>query len=58
MDFKDLQKTIQDVRENLTENLVSSEDEFHKLKEQPKLSKNRPCSCGSGKKYKHCCGKH
>jgi len=21
----------------------------------PKLSRNAPCSCGSGKKYKHCC---
>jgi len=22
------------------------------------LSRNRPCPCGSGNKYKHCCGKH
>ncbi len=22
-----------------------------------KLSRNAPCPCGSGKKYKHCCGK-
>ncbi len=26
--------------------------------EQPKnISRNAPCPCGSGKKYKHCCGK-
>jgi preprotein translocase subunit SecA len=25
--------------------------------EQPKLRRNDPCSCGSGKKYKRCCGK-
>lgn len=24
---------------------------------EPKLGRNDPCSCGSGKKYKHCCGK-
>jgi uncharacterized protein YecA (UPF0149 family) len=23
----------------------------------PVVSKNRPCPCGSGKKYKKCCGK-
>jgi uncharacterized protein YchJ len=21
-----------------------------------KMSRNEPCLCGSGKKYKHCCG--
>lgn len=24
-------------------------------KENPKHGRNEPCSCGSGKKYKHCC---
>jgi SEC-C motif-containing protein len=23
----------------------------------PKIGRNDPCPCGSGKKYKHCCGK-
>ncbi|MBQ2004967.1 MAG: SEC-C domain-containing protein, partial [Peptococcaceae bacterium] len=22
-----------------------------------KVGRNDPCPCGSGKKYKHCCGK-
>jgi preprotein translocase subunit SecA len=22
-----------------------------------KVGRNEPCSCGSGKKYKHCCGR-
>ncbi|UCD27654.1 MAG: SEC-C domain-containing protein, partial [Planctomycetota bacterium] len=26
-------------------------------REQPKLGRNAPCPCGSGKKYKKCCGK-
>ena len=24
---------------------------------EPKISRNAPCPCGSGKKYKLCCGK-
>ncbi|MFW6367132.1 MAG: SEC-C metal-binding domain-containing protein, partial [bacterium] len=24
---------------------------------QPKVGRNEPCPCGSGKKYKHCCGR-
>ncbi|MDD3669191.1 MAG: preprotein translocase subunit SecA [Alphaproteobacteria bacterium] len=24
---------------------------------EPKVARNAPCPCGSGKKYKHCCGK-
>ena len=26
-------------------------------KAKPKVGRNEPCTCGSGKKYKHCCGK-
>ena len=26
-------------------------------REQPKVGRNDPCSCGSGKKYKKCCGR-
>jgi SEC-C motif domain protein len=24
---------------------------------QPKIGRNDPCPCGSGRKYKHCCGR-
>ncbi|MGI5088557.1 hypothetical protein HH006_13215, partial [Treponema denticola] len=24
----------------------------------PKVGRNDPCPCGSGKKYKYCCGKN
>ena len=27
------------------------------VREQPKVGRNQPCPCGSGKKYKHCHGK-
>jgi len=26
-------------------------------KEKAKVGRNDPCPCGSGKKYKNCCGK-
>ena len=26
--------------------------------EGPKVGRNDPCPCGSGKKYKNCCGKN
>ncbi len=26
------------------------------VREQPKVGRNEPCPCGSGKKYKRCCG--
>ena len=28
------------------------------VREQPKIGRNDPCPCGSGKKYKKCCGKN
>jgi uncharacterized protein YchJ len=27
------------------------------INEGEKVGRNGPCPCGSGKKYKHCCGK-
>ncbi|MCX7848215.1 MAG: preprotein translocase subunit SecA [bacterium] len=27
------------------------------IRTRPKVGRNEPCPCGSGKKYKHCCGK-
>lgn len=28
------------------------------MDEAPKIGRNEPCPCGSGKKYKRCCGKN
>lgn len=27
------------------------------VRNEPKVGRNQPCTCGSGKKYKHCCGR-
>ena len=29
----------------------------HRRKSVPKVGRNAPCPCGSGKKYKKCCGR-
>ena len=35
----------------------SSEKKINPIEKRKKISRNEPCSCGSGKKYKHCHGK-
>ena len=35
----------------------NTEDERTYKRESPKIGRNDPCPCGSGKKYKKCCGK-
>jgi preprotein translocase subunit SecA len=36
-------------------NEESKEEPF--IREEEKIGRNDPCTCGSGKKYKKCCGK-
>ncbi len=33
----------------------SHDDEFPQIQRSPKIGRNDPCPCGSGKKYKKCC---
>lgn len=39
------------------ENATNAEHHQPYVREQPKVGRNEPCPCGSGKKYKHCHGK-
>ncbi len=43
----DLRKVLQNIKDSKPEQYVRSE---------PKVGRNEPCPCGSGKKYKYCCG--
>jgi preprotein translocase subunit SecA len=36
---------------------VAEEQHRPYVREQRKIGRNEPCPCGSGKKYKHCCGR-
>ena len=44
-------------REDLVENLSGEEDDGKSPAHSNKIGRNDPCPCGSGKKYKKCCGK-
>ncbi|MEL3900279.1 preprotein translocase subunit SecA [Treponema phagedenis] len=35
----------------------SQPDKVQVVRTMPKVGRNDPCPCGSGKKYKHCCGR-
>lgn len=37
--------------------LYKQEKSSHTLVKPPKIGRNDPCPCGSGKKYKKCCGR-
>ena len=40
-----------------TKTLKASTTPTHRAEEFPKTGRNAPCPCGSGKKYKQCCGR-
>ena len=42
-----------DIPRDLKQSLISETDKA----KQPKPGRNDPCLCGSGKKYKKCCGR-
>jgi len=55
-------KTEKEVkRERVAEGIVATTAGDGSVKKQPrkvqKVGRNDPCPCGSGKKYKHCCGR-
>ncbi|MDQ5920619.1 MAG: preprotein translocase subunit SecA, partial [Pseudomonadota bacterium] len=37
--------------------LIANNNDKEEAGDSAKISRNSPCVCGSGKKYKHCCGK-
>ena len=37
-------------------NEIKKNENFKKVSNK-KVGRNEPCPCGSGKKYKHCCGR-
>ncbi len=43
-------------RENITENRYAEEAPKQPVKAASRIGRNAPCPCGSGRKYKKCCG--
>ncbi|ABR46519.1 heat shock protein DnaJ domain protein [Alkaliphilus metalliredigens QYMF] len=61
---KRMHRIIQEMAMNFEQNYEDDDDEFlgyseyqePHVREEPKIGRNEPCPCGSGKKYKKCCG--
>jgi preprotein translocase subunit SecA len=50
--------TIRGPKESsIHDRMMSSAGKQHTIKSNAKVGRNDPCPCGSGKKYKKCCGK-
>ena len=52
-----LAKMVQDLEDNATADMVLEHEDVLAPKMDKKVARNDPCPCGSGKKYKDCCGK-
>jgi SEC-C motif domain protein len=48
----------EDFGEEFDEEEIDDEDYYPEtyVRPAPKVRRNEPCPCGSGKKYKRCCG--
>ena len=57
-------KVISNVQKEQKEDYKEKKEQTKEHKQEtvrrnsPKIGRNDPCPCGSGKKYKHCCGKN
>ena len=47
-------RSVEDVEAE--QELLDGTERVEPLKADKKPRRNSPCPCGSGKKYKHCCG--
>ncbi|MFO0912598.1 MAG: DUF1186 domain-containing protein [Pirellulales bacterium] len=60
--LQDFNRSAQTVDRQPTEPAVELEEEFDQpvtyVSDQPKVGRNEPCPCGSGKKFKKCCQRH
>jgi len=56
IDFITVLMNIKIVQQPLEENKDITKKKIDPKKPEKKMRRNEPCYCGSGKKYKHCCG--
>lgn len=55
--YQDLSLMAQRPQEQAATNVEQGEKRLEPIRVGPKVGRNQPCPCGSGKKYKQCCGK-
>jgi len=55
---RDLDLSFSGGRTEESRNNENHEKKHQPVRKGPKIGRNDPCPCGSGKKYKHCCGRN
>ncbi|MDO8137285.1 MAG: SEC-C metal-binding domain-containing protein, partial [Candidatus Brocadiales bacterium] len=55
--YQDLSLMAQRPQEQVVTSAEQGEKRLEPIRVGPKVGRNQPCPCGSGKKYKQCCGK-
>ena len=56
LDFVTILMNLTVVTEQPQEKIEPKQSIVEQIKSGKKMGRNEPCSCGSGKKFKHCCG--
>ena len=56
-DEEDIYDDEEDIYDDEEEYIPFEEKYLEPVRREPKVGRNDPCTCGSGKKYKKCCGK-
>jgi len=55
--MKEKQRNIKEEKKDIfSEEKTKQEKREPLTRQMPKIGRNDPCPCGSGKKYKKCCG--
>ena len=56
LDYVTILMNLKVVSETNQNDENKSEDKYKETSKNKKIGRNEPCYCGSGKKFKHCCG--
>ena len=56
LDYVTILMNLKVVTEANHNNESKREDKYKEIAKNKKIGRNEPCYCGSGKKFKHCCG--
>ncbi len=56
LDYVTILMNLKVVFENNQNDENKREDKYNQIAKNKKIGRNEPCYCGSGKKFKHCCG--
>ncbi len=56
LDYVTILMNLKVVVENKQNDENKRDDKYKQIAKNKKIGRNEPCYCGSGKKFKHCCG--